>query len=422
MAICTRWTGTWKGSRARQGPPGEGEAEAVELDPILWDWLSYAVRWLHVIAAVAWIGASFYFIALDLSLKKHDGLPDGVGGDTWQVHGGGFYHMQKCLVAPAAMPEQLTWFKWESYATWLSGFAMLAVVYYAGAELYLIDTGVMALEPWQVIGLSVLALALGWAVYDGLCRAFVGRDQLAFAILFAFFIALTWAFTLVFSGRGAFVHAGAVIMTANVFMVIIPGQKKIVAALLAGGSPDPALGARAKQRSTHNNYLTLPVIFLMLSVHYPLAFATRWNWLIVAFVLVIGVVVRHFFNNLHAGRARPWWTWAVAAAAFAAIVWLSTYPPHEASDEAVVAVPDFEAVREIVEVRCALCHAAEPGWEGFATAPRDVRLESDGEIRVHAREIYLHAARSHAMPPGNITDLSAAERRQLAAWFDAGAR
>ena len=398
----------------------------MELDPILWEWLSFAVRWLHVIAAVAWIGSSFYFIALDLSLKTHERLPEGVGGDTWQVHGGGFYHLQKYVVAPAAMPERLTWFKWESYATWLSGFAMLGVVYYAGAELYLIDLGVLELEPWQAILVSLGALALGWAVYDGLCRAFVTNDQLAFAILFAFFIALTWGFTQVFSGRGAFVHAGAVIatiMTANVFMIIIPGQKRIVAALRAGEAPDPALGERAKQRSTHNNYLTLPVIFLMLSVHYPLAFATRWNWVIVALVLVIGVVIRHFFNNLHAGKLRPWWTWAAAAAAFCVIVWLPTYPPHPSKrNEASQAAADFEAVREIVEVRCALCHAAEPGWEGMATAPKGVHLESDGDIRRQARDIYLQAARSHAMPPGNITDISALERRQLAQWYEAGVR
>ncbi len=396
----------------------------MELDPILWEWLSFAVRWLHVIAAVAWIGSSFYFIALDLSLKTHERLPEGVGGDTWQVHGGGFYHLQKYVVAPAAMPERLTWFKWESYATWLSGFAMLGVVYYAGAELYLIDLGVLELEPWQAILVSLGALALGWAVYDGLCRAFVTNDQLAFAILFAFFIALTWGFTQVFSGRGAFVHAGAVIatiMTANVFMIIIPGQKRIVAALRAGEAPDPALGERAKQRSTHNNYLTLPVIFLMLSVHYPLAFATRWNWVIAALVLVIGVVIRHFFNNLHAGKLRPWWTWAAAAAAFCVIVWLSTYPPHPSKrNEASQAAADFEAVREIVEVRCALCHAAEPGWEGMATAPKGVHLESDGDIRRQARDIYLQAARSHAMPPGNTTDISALERRQLAQWYEAG--
>ncbi len=398
----------------------------MELDPILWEWLSFAVRWLHVIAAVAWIGSSFYFIALDLSLKTHERLPEGVGGDTWQVHGGGFYHLQKYVVAPAAMPERLTWFKWESYATWLSGFAMLGVVYYAGAELYLIDLGVLELEPWQAILVSLGALALGWAVYDGLCRAFVTNDQHAFAILFAFFIALTWGFTQVFSGRGAFVHAGAVIatiMTANVFMIIIPGQKRIVAALRAGEAPDPALGERAKQRSTHNNYLTLPVIFLMLSVHYPLAFATRWNWVIVALVLVIGVVIRHFFNNLHAGKLRPWWTWAAAAAAFCVIVWLSTYPPHPSKrNEASQAAADFEAVREIVEVRCALCHAAEPGWEGMATAPKGVHLESDGDIRRQARDIYLQAARSHAMPPGNITDISALERRQLAQWYEAVVR
>ncbi len=402
----------------------------MEGDPILWDWASFAVRWLHVVAAIAWIGSSFYFIALDLGLKTHERLPAGVGGDTWQVHGGGFYHMQKYLVAPDAMPEQLTWFKWESYATWLSGFALLAVVYYAGPELYLIDAEVLELEAWQAIGVSLAGLALGWIVYDVLCRVFAANDQIAFAILFAFFIALTWGFTQVFSGRGAFVHAGAVIatiMTANVFMIIIPDQKKIVAALLAREMPEAALGKRAKQRSTHNNYLTLPVVFLMLSVHYPLAFATRWNWVIVALVLVMGVVIRHFFNTLHAGNAKPWWTWAVAAAAFGGIVWLSTFPAPEpaereasAGPETAVADARFEAAREIVEFRCTMCHGAEPAWEGMASAPKNVHLESAADIRRLAREIYLQAAVSRAMPPGNVSAITGEERRQLAEWYEAG--
>jgi len=397
------------------------------MDPVIWDWLSFALRWLHVVAVIAWIGSSFYFIAVDLGLRKREGMPDGVHGEEWQVHGGGFYHIQKYMVAPAQMPEHLTWFKWESYGTWLSGFALLGVVYYAGAELMLIDATVMALAPWQAIAISLAGLFLGWLVYDGLCRLFVSNDRLAFALLFVFFIALTWGFTQVFSGRGAYIHAGAVIatiMTANVLMIIIPGQKKVVAALLAGETPDPALGQRAKQRSTHNNYLTLPVIFLMLSVHYPLAFATRWNWLIVALVLVMGVVIRHFFNTMHARRGHPWWTWGVAAACFAAIVWLSTFAPLPVGDEAADAGAQppartvaFDDVRDIVVGRCAMCHAAEPGWEGLAGAPKGVAFDTDAEIRRHARDIYLQAVRSTAMPPGNVSYMTHAERRQLAVWY-----
>jgi len=396
------------------------------MDPVIWDWLSFALRWLHVVAVIAWIGSSFYFIAVDLGLRRREGMPAGVHGEEWQVHGGGFYHIQKYLVAPPQLPEELTWFKWESYGTWLSGFALLGVVYYAGAELFLIDATVLELAPWQAIAISLVALALGWLAYDGLCRIFVTRDQIAFACLFAFFIALTWAFTQVFSGRGAYIHAGAVIatiMTGNVLFIIIPGQKKVVAALLAGDTPDPALGQRAKQRSTHNNYLTLPVIFLMLSIHYPLAFATRWNWVIVALVLVMGVVIRHFFNTLHARQGRPWWTWAVAAVCFVAIVWLSTFaPPEREAEAAAMPVPatqtaDFAAVRDIVAGRCAMCHAAEPVWEGIATAPKGVAFDDDADILRHAREIYLQSARSTAMPPGNVSWMTGEERRQLAAWY-----
>lgn len=402
------------------------------MDPVLWDWLSFAIRWLHVVTGIAWIGSSFYFIAVDLGLKQRPGLPQGVGGEEWQVHGGGFYHIQKYLVAPPDMPEHLTWFKWESYATWLSGFALLAVIYYAGAELYLIDRNVLDVSAWVSIVISLVGLSLGWILYDLMCRSPLGKnDQLLFALLFVFCVALTWGFTQVFSDRGAYLHAGAVIatiMTANVFFIIIPNQKKVVTALKAGETPDPELGKQAKQRSTHNNYLTLPVLFLMLSTHYPLAFAAEWNWAIVAFVLVIGVAIRHFFNTMHATGEKPWWTWAVAAAAFAAIIWLSSLGPGDRQEFQMSANEDaleemllsehFDEVRNVLLGRCSMCHASEPLWEGVPAPPRGLTLETDEDFLAHADEIYLWTVRSTAMPPGNITEVEDEERQILAEWYE----
>ena len=397
---------------------------------VLWDWLGFAVRWVHVITGIAWIGSSFYFIALDLGLRKADHLADGVDGEAWQVHAGGFYRMQKYLVAPPEMPAHLTWFKWESYSSWLSGFALLAIVYYLGAELYLIDRSVLDVPVWGAIVISLVGLSAGWIFYDLMCRSDLGEnDNALLGVLFVFVVAAGWGFTQVFSGRGAFVHIGALIatiMTANVFFIIIPNQKIVVADLIAGRTPDPKLGKQAKQRSLHNNYLTLPVLFLMISSHYPLAFATRWNWLIAALVLVIGALIRHFFNSMHAGKDKPWWTWGLAAALFAVIIWLSTFfddrpDAEEASmaglDPAIAASPAFEDARDVVLNRCSMCHAREPLWAGLAVAPKGVLLEHDGDIVRQARAIELQAVRSRAMPPGNITEITAEERQMLAVWL-----
>ncbi len=398
---------------------------------IAWEWLSFAVRWLHVITAIAWIGSSFYFIALDLGLVKRPGLPVGAYGEEWQVHGGGFYHIQKYLVAPASMPEHLTWFKWESYATWLSGFAMLAVVYYGGADLFLIDRSVLELAPWQAICLSLASLAVGWILYDLLCKSPLGKNTWGLmALLYIVLIAMAWGYTQIFTGRAAFLHLGAftaTIMSANVFFIIIPNQKIVVADLIAGRTPDPKYGVIAKQRSLHNNYLTLPVIFFMLSNHYPLAFATQFNWIIAALVFLMGVTIRHWFNTTHARKGKPTWTWLVTVLIFIVIMWLSTVPKVLTGEEQASLSPrqqtfvdngHFEAVRDVVQGRCSMCHAAEPVWEGIARAPKNVKLETDGEIAAHAHEIYIQAGRSHAMPPRNITEISPEERKLLVAWYE----
>jgi uncharacterized membrane protein len=393
---------------------------------ILTEWASLILRWLHVVAAIGWIGSSFYFIHLDLSLKPDGDLPEGAYGEAWQVHGGGFYRIVKYLVAPAKMPDELTWFKWEAYTTWLSGFALMVVVYYLDAELFLVDKSTLDLTPLQAGSFSLGSLALAWLLYEGACRSGLARHELPFAIGgYLFLVALTYAFTHVLSGRGAFNQIGAIIgtiMVANVFALIIPNQKKVVAALLAGRAPDPELGKSSKQRSVHNNYLTLPVIVLMISNHYPLLFATRYNWLIVAIVLALGPIIRHFFNERHAGKKSPWWVWGVAGAGMVAIAFLSAAGPRDFKTGSLPAPVTFANVEEIVLSRCSMCHAAEPVWASIVTAPRGILLDDSDHIRRAARLIGRNAAWSSAMPPGNVTEMTGEERAMIAAWLSAPER
>ncbi len=399
----------------------------MSLDPLLVEWLNLGLRWLHVIAGIAWIGTSFYFIALDMSLKGRPGLPAGVHGEAWQVHGGGFYRMQKYTVAPDDLPEHLTWFKWEAYATWLSGFALLVALYYWNAELYLIDPAVMELTPGQAVAIGIGSVLAGLVAYEALCRSPLGRDDRLLALVgFALLVLAAWGYTRVFSGRGAFIHVGVLvgtIMVASVAHVIIPNQRKVVADLIAHRQPDPRLGRQARQRSLHNNYLTLPVVFLMISNHYPLTFASRWNWLIVALVLVAGFAVRHFFNARHKGLPSPWWTWGVAAASLALMAWLGSLGPGPG---AAVAAPaagpvTFAQAEEVVVSRCSMCHAGEPAWDGVVAPPKGVMLDTPERIRAHADEIARQAVLTHAMPPGNVTGITPEERAVLAAWVGAGA-
>jgi uncharacterized membrane protein len=395
------------------------------VETVLTEWLSLMVRWLHVVAGIAWIGSSFYFIHLDLSLKHRSGLPEGVKGDAWQVHGGGFYHMVKYLVAPTRMPDELTWFKWEAYATWLSGFALLVIVYYLGAELYLIDKSVLDLTASMAAAVAFGSLLLAWLFYEALCRSPLGRHEVALALVgYVFLVGLTYGFTHVFSGRGAFTQIGALIgtiMVANVFVIVIPNQKKTVAALIAGREPNPVWGEEGKQRSVHNNYLTLPVVFLMIANHYPLMFATRFNWLIVAIVLAIGPVIRHFFNSRHEGKGSPWWTWGVAAAGMIAVAWLSGAGPKDAATGARADRVNVAEAHNVVLSRCSMCHMDGPLWPGVHGPPKGVLLDGPENIRRHAHLIEINAVRSDAMPPGNITEMTPQERGILAAWLAAAA-
>ncbi len=398
---------------------------------IISDWLAFAVRWLHVITAMAWIGSSFYFIALDLGLQKRDHMPKGASGEEWQVHGGGFYHIQKYLVAPAELPEHLTWFKWESYVTWMSGFALLSLVYYGGADLYLVDPEVWDVTPAIAILVSLASLGFGWLFYDFLCRSKAGENStMLMVFLYIILVAMAWGYAQLFSGRAAFLHLGAItatIMSANVFLIIIPNQKVVVADLLAGRTPDPKYGIIAKQRSTHNNYLTLPVIFLMLSNHYPLAFGTQYSWAIASLVFLMGVTIRHYFNSIHARKGNPTWTWLATTILFILIMWLSTQP-RLFDDEKEIAMspqaqkfassPLFSQVSDTIQGRCSMCHAAEPGWEGIRWAPKGVKFETAQQIAARAREIYLNAGASRAMPPANVSFMEKEERALIRKWYE----
>ena len=401
---------------------------------ILWDWIAFSVRWLHVVTAMAWIGASFYFIALDLMLKPAPSLPEGAHGEEWEVHGGGFYHTVKYMVAPAEMPEHLTWHKWQSYSTWLSGAALLMIVYWVGGELFLLDPSKASLSLWQGVLISGGSLTIGWLAYDYLCKSKLGESPtLLMLILFAILVAMSWGYHQIFTGRAALLHLGAftaTIMTGNVFFQIMPNQRIVVADLKAVRKPDAKYGKIAKLRSTHNNYLTLPVVFLMLSNHYPLAFGTQYAWIIACLIFLTGVTIRHYFNTMHRTGAGPNWTWAATALIMIVIAWLSSFPGTPTIDEAearaltpqemrLTAAPGFEEAYFAVVGNCAMCHAREPSWEGLHWAPKGVVLETEADVARHARQIYMQAGRSHAMPPPNAIEMDAEARGLIVAWYDA---
>ncbi len=388
--------------------------------PLLWlDWANLLIRWGHMIAGIAWIGTSFYFVALDFSLRKAANMPPGVAGEAWEVHGGGFYHVRKYLTAPETLPKDLIWFKWEAYLTWVTGFLLLVVLYYLQAESYLIDPNVMALGRWQAIGISVASLALGWVLYTALCRSPIGRNTgLLGLCLFIMLLAFAWAYTQLFSGRGAFIHIGALIgtiMAANVFMVIIPNQRKITAALLTGEKPDPALGLTGKQRSLHNTYLTLPVLAMMISNHFPMVTDNPHGWALAGLIIIGGGLARHFLVRIEVGDRQEDIAWTLpligAALAFALII---TQP------EKLVLFPgevtDSEAL-SIVQARCASCHAAKPTDATIRVAPKGVHLETLEELQRYAAQIETQAVKSKAMPLGNRTGMLDEERAKLGTWI-----
>ncbi|MGB5630289.1 MAG: urate hydroxylase PuuD [Woeseiaceae bacterium] len=383
------------------------------------DWLNLLVRWLHVIAGVAWIGASFYFIWLDGHLESPQDPADdarGVGGEVWSVHGGGFYHAQKYKVAPARIPERLHWFKWEAYTTWLSGIFLTALVYWYGANVYLIDPAVAQLSAPAAVGIAIAFIIGGWSIYDLLCKSPLARDTRVFAaILFALTGVLAWALCELFGGRGAYIHFGVVlgtIMVANVFFVIIPGQKTMVAAASRGLAPDPEPGLRAKQRSVHNTYFTLPVLFVMTSNHYAMAYGHEYNWLILVGISLAGALIRVYFVARHKGSA-SFVPAAIAMAIIAAIA-LAIAPRSQQTNPGAAS---FDQVRNVINARCTSCHAAAPVHPAFPAAPLGVRLDTDEQIVAEADRIYQQTVVTRVMPIGNLTAMTDEERQIIDAWY-----
>jgi len=391
------------------------------MDPYLHEWLNLLLRWLHITAGIAWIGASFYFNWLEGRLERGSNQPTGIAGDLWAVHGGGFYHLQKYEVAPPQLPKTLHWFKWEAYVTWMSGLALLLVVYYLNPGLYLLGANPMDLTPWQgeVIGLG--SLVLGWLLYDGLCKtALVQRPAWFAGIGFTLFVLLAWGLSQLFTGRAAYIQVGATIgtiMAANVFFVIIPAQKRMVDALLRKQVPDAAQGHAAALRSLHNNYLTLPVLFIMISNHFPSTFSNPHPWQLLAGLALISAGIRHFFNLRNRGHLKVW-ILPVAAVSLLALA-VASHPaatPPQASDSS------FPQVQEIIQQRCVACHSAQPSNPAFATAPNGFMLDHPEQIRQAAALIEQRAVATRSMPLGNLTHMTEQERAVLAAWIKAGAK
>jgi uncharacterized membrane protein len=393
------------------------------------EWLNLLVRWLHLIVGIAWIGASFYFVWLDNTIRPpapgSELAKKGVSGELWAVHGGGFYNPQKYLVAPAELPKELHWFKWEAYWTWLSGFALLLIVYYFNAQAMMVDKAVADLSTWQAVAIGLGSLVAGWTVYDLLCRSKLGQHDLAFGVvIFLFLVASAYVLTRYLSGRAAYIHIGAMIgtmMVANVAMLIIPGQRKMVNAMMAGQKPDPIHGLKAKQRSVHNNYFTLPVLFIMISNHYAMTYRHPQAWAVLAVIMAAGVLIRHFFNLRHKGRTE--WRYPLAGVALLLALAVAIAPKAPAARQAAAdPAARFAQVQAIVTQRCVSCHSDHPTQPGFATAPAGIMLHSPALIGQNAQKIYEQSVQLKAMPIANLTNMTDAERAQVGAWFEAGAK
>ncbi len=397
------------------------------MEAYLLDWLNLLLRWFHLIVGIAWIGASFYFVMLDNSLrppKKAEDAARGAHGELWAVHGGGFYCSQKFLTGPKGEPlsDNLHWSKWESYSTWLSGMGLMAVVYWIGAANMLVDPQVMALSPGAAVALSIAFLAGGWLAYDGLCRLLMGRDALLGAAVFCLVMLSDYALHQVFAARAAYLHMGAMlgtIMAANVFFHIIPGQRRMVAQVRAGETVDTRPGLIGKQRSVHNTYFTLPVLFAMISNHYPMTYSHPRGWLVLALLISAGVLIRQFFVLRHRDQVKWWLPAAGVALLLALIVTMRPVPPPPpAPGEAQVS---FTEVKQIIDQRCVACHAAHPTQQGFAQPPKGVTLETPAQIGQHVTKMAETVGNKY-MPLANLTAMTDAERQQVLLWAAQGGR
>lgn len=434
----------------------------------LTEWLNLGIRWVHMITGIAWIGASFYFVWLENNLNRANPR-DGLSGDLWAIHGGGIYHLEKYKLAPPKMPDNLHWFKWEAYFTWLSGVALLTVVFYLNPTLYLIAPGV-DISPAAAVAIGIGSLVAGWFIYDFLCDSPLGKTPaLLGLVLFVLIVGASWAFTQVFSGRGSYIHVGALIgtiMVGNVFRIIMPAQRALVKAIEENRTPDPVLPAKGLLRSRHNNYFTLPVLFIMISNHFPSTYGSQYNWLILAGIAVIAVLVRHYFNTRHDSNKFAWTLPAGAlgmiclafvtapnykaaepslavepahqehaAPAAAAAPATSESKPQATEQAAAPAQPaaaapaqasaaggDFGKVHSVIQERCTVCHSAKPTSPMFTSAPGGVMLDTPQQIQMLAPKIQAQAVATQIMPLGNITQMTQEERDLIGRWIAQGAK
>jgi uncharacterized membrane protein len=389
---------------------------ATLIDAYWEDWLELGFRWLHVVAGIVWIGTSFYFVALDNHLGRPRVAEEDVAGESWEIHGGGFYRISKYRVAPDELPDPLHWFKWEAYTTWLSGFALLVVLYYANADTYLIDKSVADIPVAAAIAISLMGLAAAWVVYDLACIAFKS-DAVIGVLLLALVVGSAYGAGQVFSGRAAYLQVGAMlgtIMAANVLFNIIPAHWDLIRAKEAGREPDPGPGLEAKRRSVHNNYLTLPVVFTMISNHFAFTYEDEHAWLVLVALILIGAWIRHFFNLRHAGRTQ--WFIPITAVAAALLLAVAIRPDEGGGTQAEPV--DAEEAVAIVQQRCVPCHSQNPTQEGFDAAPAGVVLDAREQIVDQAGAIDEQAVRTKAMPLGNVTGMTDEERETLGAWLD----
>ncbi len=394
-------------------------ATLVGVSDYWWGWGDLLFRWVHVIAAIAWIGSSFYFIALDHHLAPPADEGDaerGVSGEAWEIHGGGFYRIEKFRVTPHTLPEPLYWFKWEAYTTWLAGFALFIVVYFVHPQAELIDKSVAHLSSWEAIAIAVGGLALAWIAYDLACRL-LGNNEWLLAITALGFVALSaYAASRLLAAPAAYLEVGAMlgtIMAGNVFFVIIPAHRELVRAKQTGREPDPRWNARGKQRSVHNNYFTLPVLFAMLSSHFPFTYGHSHAWVILVCLMAIGAWTRHFFNLRHQGR-NAWWILVTAAAGIVAIaIWIR---PHTSAAAAAGPAPAFTQVQSIIFQRCVPCRSVHPAQPGVSAAPAGIAVDTGAKIRLLAGLIQTAAVDNHLIPPSNATNMPQTERDVLARW------
>ncbi len=389
------------------------------MEAFLFDWLNLLIRWGHLIAGIGWIGTSFYFVALDMSLIKRAGQDDTIVGSLWEVHGGGFYYVEKYQRAPAQLPSNLIWYKWEAYLTWFTGICLMAVQYYVNADVYLIDQQKIALKQWEAIALSLASFGCGWLVYHGLCRSVIGKHHvLLSACVFVLLVGMGWFYSQVFASRGALLHIGAymgTLMAFNVFGVIIPNQKKIVAALVEGKTPDPNLGLIGKQRSLHNTWLVLPVILLMVSSHYPMLIGVEQLWLLVGLILIAGACLRHALISHEIGKSFKDYVWSVLAF-FGAITFafILTMPDIKFKEHVSV---DASEVMLVINKHCSSCHSKTPRHEDFEEPPASIALDSIEEVHDHVHKILQVAVYSTYMPLEDSYHMQDSERDLLGSYL-----